>query len=386
MKRIAIFCDGTWNRLSAAHPTNVVKLAEAVDWRDGEGHTQIVYYDEGVGAGDGTFQKLDSWAGGAFGHGLMKNVEEVYRFLAFNYEPGDAIHIFGFSRGAYTARTLGGLLRNCGILQRASARRIGEAMEMYRSRDEADKPDADKAAAFRADFSPQICVSPEDRDWRRRNRPDLAEAPMLEIAYLGIWDTVGALGVPKHMIVQGLFNHRYRFHDAKISSMIRSARHAVAIDERRLIFASSPWDEDKLDLLNGARTGEDAPYQQVWFPGDHGSVGGGGDIAGLSDGALLWVAAGAVQAGLEFAPGSLDGFRPDHRTALSNMSDSGGFKPLQTFTRKKDRTGPQQVTRVSLAARRRWHEPAGTLAEKQTYRPGTLKPLAAALDASPPAP
>lgn len=379
MKHIAIFCDGTWNRLDAPYPTNVVRLAEAVAWRDAQGRTQTVYYDEGVGAGDGSFQKLDSLAGGAFGTGLMKNVEEAYRFLAFNYEPGDAIHIFGFSRGAFTARTLAGLLRNCGVLERASARRIGQAIAMYRSRAPEDHPDGEAACRFRAEHSPHLCLSPEDRAWRQTNRPDLADAPMFEIAYMGVWDTVGALGVPRHLVFQGLFNKRFRFHDARLSSIVQSARHAVAIDERRRIFPSSPFDEDKLALLNAGRTGDDAPYQQQWFPGDHGSVGGGGDITGLSDAACLWIAQGAQRAGLVFTPDSLAGFAPDHRAPLKNMSEAG-FKPLEVFASKTDREGPARLSAVGEPARRRWHEAPDVLPEKTPYRPGSLKRIEKALD------
>ncbi len=105
MKRIVICCDGTWNRLDAAHVTNVVRLAEAVDGHPDDGTHQIVYYDEGVGSGAAVAGRID-------------------RFLVFNYEPDDEIYIFGLSRGAFTARSLAGLIRNCGIVQQSQGRRL----------------------------------------------------------------------------------------------------------------------------------------------------------------------------------------------------------------------------------------------------------------------
>src|SRR5690606_17210148 len=118
MKRLVICCDGTWNRADQEEddipcPTNVVKIAFRIAKRDGD-IPQLVYYDEGVGTGN----SLDRVTGGAFGRGLEENIHQAYRFLIANYEPGDEIFLFGFSRGAFTARSLGGMIRKCGILGR----------------------------------------------------------------------------------------------------------------------------------------------------------------------------------------------------------------------------------------------------------------------------
>ncbi len=118
MKRISIFCDGTWNQLSAPNATHVARLARAVRPSATDGRTQLVYYQQGVGTGRGTnavARKMDKWLGGALGWGLDDNIIEAYRNLIFWYEPGDQIFIFGFSRGAYTARSLAGLIRTAGI-------------------------------------------------------------------------------------------------------------------------------------------------------------------------------------------------------------------------------------------------------------------------------
>ena len=100
MKRIVICCDGTWNKPDQPSPTNVVKVAITLKITDGAGVEQLLFYDQGVGTG--TFDRI---RGGAFGVGLSRNIQEAYRFLVFNYEPGDELFFFGFSRGAYTVRS-----------------------------------------------------------------------------------------------------------------------------------------------------------------------------------------------------------------------------------------------------------------------------------------
>lgn len=382
MKHIALFLDGTWNGIDAPYPTNVVKLAERISDHDDQGRIQMVYYDEGVGTKQAVASKAEAWLGGAFGLGLEKNVEQAYRFLVFNYRPGDLIHIFGFSRGAFTARSLAGLIRNCGIIERRHAHRMGEAVGLYRSRKENDHPDADKACAFRCEYSPRLVVSPRDRAWRREHVEGFDEhTPDLEIAYLGIWDTVGALGVPDHIpVLSNIFNRRHKFHDAVLSSMVQRARHALALDERRNVFRASPWDVRNLDTLSAQARDQGRPdaYLQKWFPGDHGSVGGGGDICDQSDNTLAWIAEGAEQAGLALAPNAYADLRADFRGPLANMTPKGGFRPLDHVSRS-DRAGPDMLDQVSPAARERWAAPPETLNEKQPYRPGSLKKVAPAL-------
>ena len=134
-KKIAIFCNGTWNSLDTATLTNVARLAKCVAAHDVHGTPQIVYYDDGVGVGDGISPVVD-WLtrklGGVLGRGLDRKIETAYRFLVLNYEPGDAIYVFGFSRGAYTARSLCGLVRKCGIVRRDCFDQIPAAIRFYR--------------------------------------------------------------------------------------------------------------------------------------------------------------------------------------------------------------------------------------------------------------
>jgi uncharacterized protein (DUF2235 family) len=127
MKRLVFCFDGTWNKLDAPHPTNVVLIAESIIPFTKNGTAQLIYYDEGVGT-----RWYDKWIGGIFGAGLLHNLIEAYRFLIFNYRPGDEIYVFGFSRGAYSARSFVGLLRHSGIVSRRIADKITDAIKNYK--------------------------------------------------------------------------------------------------------------------------------------------------------------------------------------------------------------------------------------------------------------
>ena len=146
MKRIAIFSDGTWNSPEQGGATNVLKMTRAVS-PTAEGISQIAFYDWGVG----TDRKKIS--GGITGAGIDKNIMDCYRFLIHNYEEGDQIYLFGFSRGAYTARSLGGLIRNCGLLKREHADQIPEAYRLYRKRTKSSSPSAAEPSDFRKRYA-----------------------------------------------------------------------------------------------------------------------------------------------------------------------------------------------------------------------------------------
>jgi len=385
MKRIAIFSDGTWNRSDVQSPTNVVRLAQTVRLTAQDGRSQQVFYLMGVGSGKGSSavgRVLDRYVGGALGWGLEQTIEEAYRALIFCYEPGDEIYIFGFSRGAYTARSLAGLIRSCGIPPRENVHRVEEAMRRYRTRNRRfAKPDAEESFAYRADLAPFTATSDAEWDWRLQNRPGMCVN--LKITYLGVWDTVGALGVPNYWWIAGYLNGRHRFHDAALSRSVASARHAVAIDERRRAYASTGWDNlDRLNrqalvLPNGAdlvtvpRT--DLPYREEWFPGDHGSVGGGGEVKGLSAYAFDWIAEGAQTGGLDLRPERWAAIRAeaDITAPVHNQRFPG---LLTQWMRKsgRDRPGPASVEKVSDTARAK-------VAGDPAYRPGALRRVMDAL-------
>lgn len=382
MKRIVFCFDGTWNALNANTPTNVVLTAASIVRHTKDETTQIIHYDEGVGTGP-----VDHFAGGVFGWGLIQNVREAYRFLIFNYDVGDDIYVFGFSRGAFSARTFIGFLRHVGPLRRLHAARIDEALELYRLRLEGAEGASDRMRRFRAEYSNNVCIDADDDTWRCKYIKDykLGSAPLLTIAYLGLWDTVGALGVPAIVPMSEKINRKYAFHNPIVTGFVDSARHAVAIDERRATFPSVLLGD--IDALNSSKNMNsdhpDAPYQEKWFPGTHGSVGGGGDIRGLSDGALNWVLKGAKKAGLVLdidAGSRIHEFKPDALAPLVNEK-----KPQFSATQliKSDRDGPAQIGRLSAAAIRRWQTPAESLPERSLYRPTTLLKLADALNRLP---
>ena len=324
MKRIVFCFDGTWNKLDAEHPTNVVVTAESISpvaISDKEAVTQVIYYDEGVGT-----TKFENLMGGLFGVGLLKNLDDAYRFLIFNYNPGDEIYVFGFSRGAYSARSFIGLIRNCGVLQRKYASKVTEAIKHYTSRKADDAHNSEKMHLFRNNFCQKVCISADEDEWKRRNLTDYksGDYPALTIKYVGVWDTVGSLGVPsKFELLAKIFNRKYRFHDTRLSRFVESARHAVAIDEKRNSFTPTLWSNfKKLNRETGISEDPDsAPYQQKWFPGTHGAVGGGGARRGLSDESLLWVLEGARNVGLKIdnhSSSRIYDLEPDHTDFLEN--------------------------------------------------------------------
>jgi uncharacterized protein (DUF2235 family)/phage tail protein X len=376
-----VFCfDGTWNAL-ANIPTNVVLTAASIKRQGTDRTAQIIYYDEGVGTA-----WYDKLVGGMFGWGLIENVRKAYRFLIFNYDPGDEIYIFGFSRGSFTARSFVGLMRYVGPIRRLYADRIDEALNLYHERVKDTDGASENIRQFRVKYSGDVCISTEDDDWRAANIDGYQKgtAPLLKVKYLGVWDTVAALGVPEAVPGSIQMNVGYRFHDPSVTAFIESARHAVAIDERRVLFP--PVLFGNLTELNASKTfkseDEKAPYQERWFAGVHGSVGGGGDIRGLSDGSLAWILNGAKRAGLELdsAAGSrIQAISPDPLAPLVNT-----HRPSTNLLYKwaKDRLGPDNLFQLSDGVIRRWKAPIDKIPEKSLYRPKTLSKVADKLNAA----
>ncbi|MEU0084618.1 DUF2235 domain-containing protein [Streptomyces sp. NPDC006274] len=268
-KRLVVCCDGTWNFADQPSKTNVAKVALSVRPGSAAGKEQRVYYHSGVGA-----HRRERLRGGAFGVGLSRNVVNAYRFLVETYEPDDELFLFGFSRGAFTARSLAGLVRNCGILRRDHIDRIPEAWALYRDRIE--QPNGAATTLFRRSYA---------RD--------------TEIHFIGVWDTVGALGIPVPdsawlQPAANRYNRRWAFHNTELSSWVRAAFHALAIDEQRSAFRPALWHQQS----GAAQQGQE--LKQVWFAGVHSDIGGSYKETGLSDIALLWMVDQARRYGLEF--------------------------------------------------------------------------------------
>lgn len=380
MKRIAVFCDGTWNKADQPFPTNVRRMAMMVPARGADGIEQVALYFNGVGVpeGGGWLHRLDEKiSGGAMGVGLDQKIAIAFQHLARQYAPGDEVHIFGFSRGAYTARSLAGLIRKCGLPEAPPAALVDECFGRYRERTEDSKPDSEDSMAFRLRVSPRVTTSPAEAAWRRaRGHPP---GLPFRVTYLGVWDTVGALGIPSHWgLPARLMNRKYRFHDTELSRFVQAARHAVAIDEERRTFVPTLW----TNLARLRAENPDGDYRQEWFAGVHGSVGGGGDIVALSALALLWVAEGAMALGLTFQPDAIEATRAgcDLLGPLYNQSTGKSLVEKAMGLTGRARAGPDQIGMVAHPAVRRWREdrlPSGW--RGGAYRPQTLQPLAAAL-------
>jgi uncharacterized protein (DUF2235 family) len=292
-RNIVLCFDGTWNSDDRASPTNVVKTFQALPGSTAAGTRQIRYYDRGVGTG-----RFDRVRGGVVGLGLARNVELAYVWLSSNYRPGDRLFLFGYSRGAYTARSLAGLIGLCGVPDPERCAAAGQpvalvahrGMAIYRQRRGTGR--AEGAERHIEEFARGGAAA--------GRRPTGDDAPWA-VHFIGVWDTVGALGVPVTWL-NWIGARRHRFHDVRLDRHIRHACHAVAIDESRRPFAPTLW------------TNRPAPGQnvaQLWFPGVHSDVGGGRPATALSDRALLWMWARAHAAGLALRPEAVQGLAPD---------------------------------------------------------------------------
>lgn len=270
-KKLIICADGTWNAVEKNEhgvrvSTNVARVAAFLDHVDSNKAPQLVCYLEGVGT-----KEEESFTGGAFGWGLSANIEQAYRFLVGNFDQGDELFFFGFSRGAFTARSLAGLIYNCGIVRRGKPGAVEEAMALYRDRRDTTDPTSIRARVFRKQHSHET-----------------------NIRFVGVWDTVGALGSPliRHKIAK-ILGWDWSFHDPSLGPHIEHAAHALAIHETRGGFLPTLWirppEAPKTQIL-----------EQVWFSGCHSDIGGGYAESGLSDLSLEWMIEQATRCGLQF--------------------------------------------------------------------------------------
>ena len=290
MKRIVLCFDGTWNTL--ANPdevTNVVRVGQALKSVAADGVPQVVYYNSGVGSGG----PIDQFLGGVFGVGVKGNVKRGLTFLSFNYDSGekpedppDEIYIFGFSRGAYTARALAGVIGAIGGIPIVS--KFGEAEKYWTHYRKKQKTEKDKA------------------DIKKNLYPVPGSGKLIKC--VAVWDTVGSYGIPAGAGFSGLArwltSWTRNFRDNEIGKHIEYGFHAMAIDERRRAFSATAWvPRQKNDGKEDPEKGQlpEPKVEQVWFAGAHANVGGGYAQTGLSDQALIWMMARVQQqTGLEF--------------------------------------------------------------------------------------
>ncbi|MDR3462887.1 MAG: DUF2235 domain-containing protein [Beijerinckiaceae bacterium] len=282
MKRLVILIDGTWGVEGTGIDTNVAKLdpkntkagAPLIRKTSDDGIQQAVFYHEGVGAES---DLVKHWLGGAIGLGLKDIVLDAYKTVVQNYEPGDDLIICGFSRGAYAARALAGLIGASGIQRRSDPAQREIAWQNYRVAPSvrtapaaAGKSDAKSIADYRGLVS----------------RGDVHDARRIKC--VAVWDTVGSYGIPAGFGLAAL--SRYitlaflGFHDTQFGSHVEIGLHGLAIDEHRHPFVPTLWTAPRNDLPH-------AIIEQTWFAGSHGNIGGGETDPALSDIALLWMIA-----------------------------------------------------------------------------------------------
>ncbi len=283
-RRLVALFDGTWNKVQTR--TNVERFWRLVASADASGNEQVCKYVAGVGVTPGIGHLL----GGAFGLGLSGNVEEGFQWLSKTWREGDEIWLFGFSRGAYTARSLGGLIRKCGLLKpdekgAVASADVDAAYELYRNDLHPDDP---AMQAFRAAHSREVTIR-----------------------FVGVWDTVGALGIPGVASWFPFARSRYAFHDTDLSKIVQYAYQALALDEHRADFKPTKWIRPDATLKSGesamAWKPEQTEVEQRWFVGAHSDIGGGeqSDGAGhtpdtLPEITLAWMQEKARGAGLAF--------------------------------------------------------------------------------------
>lgn len=292
-KRIVYCADGTWD--NPGQDTNVYKLYKALKVAAG----QLPYYDDGVGCDGLLIQKL---AGGALGAGLFQKIKDGYTKLAHAYEKGDEIFIFGFSRGAYTARCLAGMVAICGLPTENFTDAVVEtAFNAYRDRGQRD--------ALLAGLK-KTC--------------DMSDATLTMV---GVWDTVGSLGIPA--MFGGVDPLLYGFLDTSLHPDVLHAYHALSIDERRAEFPPTLW----------TTSSPGQTLEQVWFAGVHCDVGGSypGDSNGsaLSDLTFGWMMSKAAAHGLEFESGMESKYTlpMDPKFALDTKHES--WSPIWAFPKTR---------------------------------------------------
>ena len=303
MKRLFICCDGTWNTATDVDdgvptPTNVFKFYSALAESDAQGNAQEKYYHAGVGTSGGALSKV---LGGVTGTGLSLNIKACYYWISQHYQVNDHLYLIGFSRGAYTARSLAGLIAYSGIPPKGSEwPTIEKAFQGYR----------EKRRFFQAPIK-QDFVRPE-------------------IDFVGVWDTVGSLGIPERVKVfatnfDQATAHRNEFHDTTLSPLVKNAFHAVAADELREDFQPTLW------------TSAPAPEQtleQVYFPGVHADIGGGYQESELSNISLAWMIDKAQSCGAQFCPKLISQIKNEKNyQGILHDSYVGKFKLSRTLPR-----------------------------------------------------
>jgi uncharacterized protein (DUF2235 family) len=292
MKRLVILIDGTWNEEGKGNDTNIAKLdpsykaagAPLIKPQATDGTAQMTFYHKGVGDDPDLLKHL---LGGAIGLGLKQIVQDAYQTVVANFASGDEIYIIGFSRGAYAARALAGLIGASGIQRSPDTEGFETVWNHYRVH-----------PTVRAGARPAGSGDRQTIDSYNRMAAQNAIHADHSVRCVGVFDTVGSYGVPAGIGLAALGRYftllTLGFHDTSFGSHIDVGLHAVAVDERRRPFVPTFWTAPKGQPPRGQ-------VEQTWFAGVHCNVGGGYPDAGLSDEALIWMIARiSALTGLEF--------------------------------------------------------------------------------------
>jgi uncharacterized protein (DUF2235 family) len=338
-RRLVVCLDGTWNRRDSGtniyHLSNLVQEGRVRD-KDGKEWFQIIYYDEGVGTG-----LLDGITGGAFGIGLSENVREAYDWLVEKYRdadldrPDDEIYVFGFSRGAFTARSLVGLIAKCGLVRRGSPIPPTQLWDGYRIlgryknlKTGAEPPRNLWERIFKREAMPYHPLRELVLDaWEKPPRDPTPDGPVnrtekllvpwsrrVRIKCLGVFDTVGSMGIDA-LAIPWVRDKVAQFHDTQLSSLTDNAFQALAIDEHRANFPHIPWHRRVDSSLPPGKTEHGGNVEQRWFIGAHSNVGGGYADNMLAQYPLAWMIEKTRACGLHF------------REHLDNAPDPGTRPP-----------------------------------------------------------
>jgi len=305
-KNIAIFSDGTGQEGGEGNNTNIYKIFNMLEDRTDR---QITFYDRGLGTG---WRKI---GGNVFGAGISKNIKECYRFIFENYESGDHVYLFGFSRGAATVRSLSGFIHEFGILPKSRPELIEKAWKIYETKDNVKRQK--KIDAF---------LLQHHNMW-------------LRIKFLGVFDTVAALGVPNKTIsslMDKIPFMRHKFHNLNLCESVENAYQALAIDDERKTFHPLIWNPDVKNYQK---------MEQVWFAGVHTDVGGGYAESGLSDISLQWMINKADAHGIHTYPKHKVQLNPNINGEMHNPFDGLKKNIWRRKTRSWDYTmhGPPTI-------------------------------------------
>ena len=354
-KNLILCADGTGNRGGETPDTNVYRTCHAVDLhqKSGRKQQQITFYDNGVGTSSNKYIRAIT---GALGFGFGHNVRQLYEFLAKHYDDQDIIYLFGFSRGAATVRAFAGMVENCGLVDRNHPRC------QTNGRFDHDKFVALINDAFKhykhktgGEFKSQEYVISEVR-----------------IKFMGIWDTVSALGFPYHRVNDSLLEDllerpllvwlllaidktldfgwlAHSFYNYTPNDTVDHVYHAIAVDDARKTFLPRVWDE----------TGGSGNVSQVWFPGMHSDVGGSYNQTGLAYVTMAWMMERAEHHGLDFVEGAL-------QDANSKANISGKLHNSRDGAAIYYRYAPRDI--ADLCSKNEKHRPSKLLGPVKIHR------------------